>query len=418
MVQAMKFYKNFLSLNSIFWCLFIFVSAVIIWSIFFELNKSIVADGQVSPEGRAVKVQNIYQGTIAKVLVEVGDDVSSQDVLIRLSTSKEDQKLQYLKQRQRAEGFKAARLSSILNLPGGLESLQQEDDGYYQIQKNILKNDELVFQAKLDSLKLQINASKIQLNLLTSRLPILDKRVILAQTKLNLVSEMKELGYEGDINVLSMEAEYNDALDKIITLKNEIDLRKNEIAQFKSEIVKLRNDRRASASSEYYEISKELDQISSEISDIELFLSESLISAPISGTVSRVLYENVGQVIDPGTTLAEILPANTQNVFYVEIAAASISEVTLGQKARVSLANMDTRKNQNLDGVLVKLDGDITEAEDGRRFYSGIVEFDDPNSEFLVPGVAGTVSLDLGKRSVFMYLFDPILDVVLNSLRE
>ena len=54
----MKFYKNFPSLITIFWALFFMVAGILIWSVYFQLDKSIVAQGQVSPEGRALKVQN------------------------------------------------------------------------------------------------------------------------------------------------------------------------------------------------------------------------------------------------------------------------------------------------------------------------------------------------------------------------
>jgi hypothetical protein len=47
-----------------------------------------------------------------------------------------------------------------------------------------------------------------------------------------------------------------------------------------------------------------------------------------------------------------------------------------------------------------------------------VVEFREKSSPFLVPGVAGDISLNLGKRSVFVYIFDPIIDVIKNSLRE
>lgn len=418
MVQVMKFYKNFLSLSTIFWCLFVLVTAIILWSIFFDLNKSIIANGQISPEGRPIKVQNTYQGTIANIFIDVGDEVTSKDTLVTLDTTKEQQKLSHLRRRENAAKYEAARLLSVLNLPGGIETLPVTEESYYRIQMNIFNSEKLVFSGQLASLRAQIAASEINQRLLTSRLPIMRKRLKLADSQLKLVSEMQEFGYEGEINVLSVETEYNDALDKIVTLESEIELRENEIAQLEGEISKLINDRSIKAASEYFEISKELDGISSEIREIELFLSESSISAPISGKISRLLFENVGQVIDQGTTLAEILPSNTQNVFYVEIPIASISEVALGQSGQVSLANMDLRNAEQLRGTLVKLDGDVTVSEDGRKFYSGLVAFDDPASDFLVPGVAGTISLELGKRSVFMYIFDPILDTVMNSLRE
>lgn len=414
----MKFYKNFLNLSFLFWILFLFVIAVIAWSILFELDKSIVASGQVSPAGRSVKVQNAYQGVISDIFIEVGDEVNTLEPLIKLNTSRELQKLSFLKKREKAIKYEMARLLSLLGQPGGLENIAPNQDRYYKIQSNISENEKLVFLGQLNSLDTQIEASKTNLTLLNSRLPIIEKQIKLAETKLNLVNKMQEAGYEGEINVLMMEAEYNDALDKYVTLRNEIKLHENEIKQLENEITKLHNDRSVTAAVQHFELSKELDQVYAEINELELFINESSITAPISGSISRLLYENIGQVIEPGTTLAEIIPADTENVFYVEIPISSISEVNIGQNGKVSLANMDLRQNQHLSGVLTKLDGDVTVTDDGRKFYSGILEFDDTSSNFLLPGVAGTVSLELGKRSVFMYLFDPIFSVVLNSLKE
>jgi len=414
----MKFYKSFLNLSTLFWLLFLFVILIIVWSVLFEVDRSIVANGQVSPEGRSVKVQNNFQGTISDILIEVGDKVEASSPLIYLNTSKEAQKLDYLRKRKKAASYESARLLSMLNLSGGLEDLQANEDSYFKIQANIFTMERLVFEGQIASIEGQIEANKINISLLNSRLPIIEKRLKLSETKLNLVNEMQELGYDGEINVLTMESEYNDVLDQMVTLKNEMQLNLNEIKLLESEIEKLKNDRFVTAANKQYELSKELDQISSEIDTLELFISESSISSPIAGTVSRLLFENIGQVVDVGTTLAEIIPANTQNVFYVEIPIASISEVSIGQKGKISLANMNMRQNQQLNGIITKLDGDVTVTKDGKKFYSGIIEFEDTNSEYLVPGVAGTVSLELGKRSVFLYIFDPIFDVVLNSLQE
>ena len=410
--------QNFPSLITIFWALFFMVAGILIWSVYFQLDKSIVAQGQVSPEGRALKVQNNYKGTIYNILIGVGEVVDTNDVLIELDTSQQIQKLGYLNTRLFSAKLEAARLLSVLNLPEGLETIKQDNDPYYQIQKNIYENEEQAFNIQIEALEKKIEAGKINLKHLNSRLPIVQKSTELAKKKLDLVSEMQSRGYEGEINVLAMEAEYNDALDKTVTIRNELQLIQNEVEQLFNEIQRITRERQITAAKNHYQLTQEIDEIKSEIEDIELFLSESSISSPISGVVSRVLFENVGQVIEPGTTLVEILPSDIQNVFYVEIPVASISEVTIGQKGQVSLANMDARSNAQLDAVLTKLDGDVTTADDGRKFYSGVVEFTDVNSEFLVPGVAGSVSLSLGERSVFMYIFDPIVDVVKNSLKE
>ena len=117
---------------------------------------------------------------------------------------------------------------------------------------------------------------------------------------------MQSRGYEGEINVLAMEAEYNDALDKTVTIRNELQLIQNEVEQLFNEIQRITRERQITAAKNHYQLTQEIDEIKSEIEDIELFLSESSISSPISGVVSRVLFENVGQVIEPGTTLVEL----------------------------------------------------------------------------------------------------------------
>ena len=171
----MKFYKNFPSLITIFWALFFMVAGILIWSVYFQLDKSIVAQGQVSPEGRALKVQNNYKGTIYNILIGVGEVVDTNDVLIELDTSQQIQKLGYLNTRLFSAELEAARLLSVLNLPEGLETIKQDNDPYYQIQKNIYENEEQAFNIQIEALEKKIEAGKINLKHLNSRLPIVQK---------------------------------------------------------------------------------------------------------------------------------------------------------------------------------------------------------------------------------------------------
>ena len=418
MVQAKMSLRNFLDLKIVFWLLFILVTTALLWSIFFELNKAIVAPGQVSPEGRAVKIQNATSGTIADTLIKVGDNINRDEIVIIFDTKEVEQKLSYLRKRQEAVSLEIARLAETINLPGGFASLPASDNYYYKIQASVLAAEFRDLMVQIDVIEQSKHAKAITLKLLESQIPIIQKSIELSKAKLRLVTEMQQMGFEGNINVLEAEADYNNAQDKIISHKNEIELITNEISQSDLEIQKIESERFLNAALKHYELTSKLDQIQAEIDELNLTLNNSTVKSPISGTISRILFENIGQVIEPGTTLAEILPEDIENVLYVEVPIDAISEVKIGQPGTISLANMDARSNSQLLGTLTQLDGDVTIAEDGRKYYSGIVEFEEPTSKFLVPGVAGTVALSLGKRSVFLYVFDPIVDVLKNSLQE
>ena len=418
MVQAMKFSKNSPKLLPVFWVLFIFAIAVIAWSIFFKLEKSIVAVGEVSPEGRSIKVQSTYEGTISEAFIKVGDLVDTNDIILRLDTKQQKLKLSAIERQLEFAIIKTLRLKSTLNSLSPFANKSDVASEYFAIQKQIYDSEKASFRLQIESIKQKIDANQIKLNLLKSRLPIVRNAIKLAEKKFELVNEMYAKGYDGDINLLTMEAELNDTFDQEVTLKNEILLAENDIAQLTNEIGKTTQDRQLEAALNIDQIRTEIENFEGEINEITLFLKESYIASPIAGVVSRVLFENVGQFLQPGTTLVEIIPSKTQNVFYVELPISSISEVQIGQSGRISLANMDPRKNQKLTGFLKELDGDVSIAEDGRKYYSGVVEFREKFSPFLVPGVAGDISLNLGKRSVFVYIFDPIIDVIKNSLRE
>jgi len=418
MAVAMKYLRSFPSLRNVFWTLFLLVSLILLWSIYFELDKAIVAEGEVSPKGRPIKVQNAFEGTISETLTQVGEIVDSNDILLRLDTRQENLQLKMLENRLQAVQARAINLFGFLGVSKKHLVDIDTNSNYYKIQKSIASTDLKVLNVKLRALGKQIEANKSKIELLSAKLPLLNKSVQLSERKLLLVSEMQKKGYDGDINLLTAEANFNTEIDKKITLENEIKLAENQIEQLLTEMQMLKEEHRLTYATDAFQAEQELMEIRSEIEKIRVFLSESSIKSPIRGTVSRVLYSNVGQVLEPGTTLIEVIPIDIENVFYVRIPIASISDIVIGQRASITLANLNLRNNSKLEGTLIELDGDVTETDDGRKYYSGLIRFDDPNSPYLIPGVAGSASLQLGKRSVFYYFFDPIIDVLKNSLRE
>ena len=163
------------------------------------------------------------------------------------------------------------------------------NDPYYQIQMNIYENEEQAFNIQIEALENKIEAGQINLKHLNSRLPIVQKSTELAKKKLDLVSEMQSRGYEGEINVLAMEAEYNEALDRTVTIENELQLIQNEVQQLFNEIKKITRERQIAAAKNHYQLTQEIDEIKSEI-DRLIFLRLAPAPTKINGCFAALIF--------------------------------------------------------------------------------------------------------------------------------
>ena len=65
---------------------FTLFSALVAWSILFKMETSINVDGQITPLGKPIKLQNRFEGKVLDVLIKEGDEVSIGEKLILFET--------------------------------------------------------------------------------------------------------------------------------------------------------------------------------------------------------------------------------------------------------------------------------------------------------------------------------------------
>ena len=101
-------------------------------------------------------------------------------------------------------------------------------------------------------------------------------------------------------------------------------------------------------SQELAETKKSLELTEIRNSSLSARMSEYSIKASSDGTISRIFVENIGSVTAEGTKLLEIIPSEAPIVFYAKIPVASITDVHVGQEAKITLSTMDTRQSFRL----------------------------------------------------------------------
>jgi adhesin transport system membrane fusion protein len=154
-------------------------------------------------------------------------------------------------------------------------------------------------------------------------------------------------------------------------------------------------------------------------------VDRTVIRAPMSGRVNRVLVTTVGGSVQAGQAVAEIVP--TENTLYIEalIRPSDIANVRLGQDAKIEITAFNSAIYGTIAGKVTSISPDaVLNEKTGESFYTvelqSVENIRDPNGRPLRigPGMVAIVSLLGEKRSILSYLFTPIMRLGETAFRE
>jgi PrtD family type I secretion system ABC transporter len=98
------------------------------------------------------------------------------------------------------------------------------------------------------------------------------------------------------------------------------------------------------------------------------------IRAPISGTVHQLNVHTIGGVINQTEPLMLIVPEADRLIVEVRINQQDIDQVRSGQSTRVRVSAFNQRTTPEVNGRLLRIDGDITkELQTGQMYYTAAV---------------------------------------------
>jgi HlyD family type I secretion membrane fusion protein len=138
------------------------------------------------------------------------------------------------------------------------------------------------------------------------------------------------------------------------------------------------------------------------------------IKAPLSGVVSAVHVKTVGAVVQAGSMLAEIVPAESALLARAQILPHNIAAVNPGQVARLSVSAYDPSRYGVMMGVVHRVANNTTQPENQMPFYETIIEIPEARltKSSIIPEIAAgmplTVDILGDKRTVMNYIMTPI----------
>ena len=179
------------------------------------------------------------------------------------------------------------------------------------------------------------------------------------------------------------------------------------------------------AESQMRVIDEKLNLIDSEkrLINAEKNYEYSEIKSSVTGIVSLVETKNIGQVVNVGGTLAEVVPENANLRLKARVKTKDIAFVAPNLSAKIGFSAYDISIYGQFDGIVKTVSASTSVDENNVPYYTAIIEVDDKESERLKEiqiksGMDASVSIISQERTVLSYLFNPITKLSQTALRE
>jgi HlyD family type I secretion membrane fusion protein len=370
-------------------------------------------------------VQHLDGGVVGEILAEERKLVSQGEVLLRIDGTQALADFRQMKARldslrlreERLVAFTEGRKPDFAKL--GIE------------QPDMVSNQQDIYTSQLATLKSTLSILERQIDQRTQRIRQLKMSLSVALEQQALTSELsamrEDLASRQLVNrtvLLETRRAKVTASGEIARLTEEIGVAEQELAETRNRHTDTQNQSRRDALAELGTVRAEIAELEETLLRLQARVSRLEVRAPIRGYVLDMRVQNIGQVIQPGVLLMQIVADSATLEAEVRISPRDIGFVKEGQPVNLRVTSYDYSRFGFVKGRLKRVGASSTVGEDKVSYYQGLVELDHPyvgdvpGLNLLQPGMKVEAEILTGEKTLLAYLVKPLIDVVSMSFHE
>jgi hemolysin D len=419
------------------------------WASIGTVDIVAVAPGKIIPSGGTKTIQPFETGVVRAIHVRDGQSVKAGDVLVELDPTMTGAELGRLKSDLIGAQLDAARLRAALAAKGDplaeFKPPQDAPSGSIQMHRSLLASQTAEQNAKLATIDGQVAQKeaeratiKASIEKLKAIIPPLEERVEIRKHMFN-----KELGSK---------LVYLTELQDLVGQRQEILVQQSRLSEGESAIAALIETRSKTVAEYERGLLDELTKaeqkaagLGQDIIKAEQRTSLQKLTAPVDGMVQQLAIHTIGGVVTPAQALMIIVPAESRLEIEAMISNRDIGFVEVGQDAAIKVDTFNFTRYGLLHGKVLTVSNDAisrdkpqdkstdkpqgaeassSEPRGQELLYAARVSLDRSRMQVedktvnLSPGMAVTVEIKTGSRSIISYLLSPLVRYKHESLRE
>ncbi len=398
----------------------------IIWAKFAILDEVTRGDGQVIPSSRVQVIQNLEGGIVSELMVNEGEIVEKDQVLLRIDNSTAESTFEESQARYYHLLGMIARLEAqiegkALNFPDVLKEKAPDIVTNQTEQFGINKQQQ---QAQVQVLQSQANQRSQEVKEMRSRLQQLENNLSILREEYNMTAPLVSSGAMSKVDLLRIQGQVTDLEGEISTIKLSIPRAQSAAGEAQQKINELKATMNADASEQLSSAKAEAESLSKMLTAGQDKVSRTQVRSPVRGTVKELMVNTVGGVIQPGEDIMEIVPLDDTLLVEARVKPTDIAFIRPDQKAVVKITAYDFSIYGGLEGKVEQISADTIQDDEGNSFYRVQVRTNETSLAHkgdvlpIIPGMTATVEILTGQKSVLDYLLKPILKAQQNALRE
>jgi HlyD family secretion protein len=414
------------------------LAGVVLWAVFGRLDIVAVADGKLVPSSYLKIVQPAEQGIVKEILVKEGEAVKEGQVLIRMDSvlTQADVKsiqAEYFNKRIALRRIDAQLSSKPLSRERSDPSeLYAQVDAQYVANVRAYENALAQERSLLDKARHDLAGAQATKAKLEQVLPhYVDQE--------KAYEKLTKDGFAGRILYTDKQRERIEKEQDLRTQESTIRASQALIEQSENKIAQITADYRRQLQTERIETAAQFEKARQELAKLEHRNELLELRAPQAGIVKDLATHTAGTVAAPGTILMTLVPEGDLLIAEVWVSNQDVGFVRAGQMAKLKLAAFQFQKYGMLDGKVLHVNADATEAPSpntrsdaltgrdrpmGPLAFRALVELTrqellaDGQRYALQPGMQVAGEIHLGTRTVLEYLLSPVQKAFHEAGRE
>jgi len=386
------------------------------------IGGAVIAGGEVGVESRVKRIAHPSGGVIERIAVENGQHVEEGDLLIKLEDTvfqaAEDYSSrtveQLLAQRARLEAERLGRGS--IAFPDELADADTETARRAMAEESALFRVRQQESAQLAAqLRARIEQENQQIASYEAQIASYEAQRELIQPELEGVRELWDRGLV-TINRLNELERTAAALDgSIASTQSGIAQARARITETQEQLIQLGQTRRAEAATQLSALNTALnDQQLQRVSASDQQANREIV-APYAGTVEKLVFAAIGDVIQPAETIMEIVPDDELMIVEARLAPRDIDQVSTGQQARLRFTSFNNSASPQIAGEVTYVATDRqTDEATGLTYYLARITLDHEQVAeeglALRSGMPVEVYIATGDRTMLSFLTKPLRD--------
>src|SRR5262245_6335554 len=423
--------------------------AALVWASIGRVDIVASAAGKIVPSGRTKVIQPFETGVVRSIRVQDGQAVKAGDVLIELDPTVNAAERDHLRDDLLAEQLNIARLHAALaggdNPAADFTPPANANPALVSAQRQLLQNQVTEYRAKVAALARQQAQKEAEegtiaatIHKLETTIPVIQQRVEIRKTLMD-----KELGSK---------LTYFENLQQLVEQQEELSVQKSHLHAAEAAVAAIRETRgqavaeyRRTLSDELAKSEQKANGLTQDLVKAEQKTRLQVLTTPVDGVVQQLAIHTVGGVVTPAQALLVIVPSDSRMEIEAMVSNRDIGFVHAGQEAEIKVdtfnftrygllhgqvlsvsqdAVIRDRKQDQFDDHGLGTQNDTSEPKGQELSYTARISLDrtrmliDDRMVNLSPGMATTVEIKTGSRTILSYLLSPLLRYRQETLRE